>query len=204
MTLTEIMERVCLQAGLAIPNSYVGSTNRTVMELLTHAQEAGEELNRRAEWSKTYKDLTVSASASSVAIPNDFHRLIESAPVTENGADFSPVYPVQSSGAWRFIEMNPSAQRYYFISGGTMYFSPAFGADGGLVRYIRKTWIDSSGSYVAKFAADDNSPVFSGELMALGTLWRYKRAKGLPHEDILAEYEAEFARELLADRGVLR
>ena len=198
MTFKKIFDRVALQAGLPILGTYAGSTNRTALEMVLHCSEAGEEITRRAEWSQLYSEQAISSGASSVALPVDFHRLVMGRAIAFTNTPFTPVLPVPAADAWDFIKAMPSSQPYFFIRGGSIEFSPALTADATL-RYISKNWI--AGKTSDEITDDAYEPDFSGSLLALGTLWRYKRAKGVAHEDVLAEFEAELAREIAADRG---
>lgn len=49
--------------------------------------------------------------------------------------------------------------------------------------------------------ADDDRTLFPERLLAKGILWRWKRQKGLPFDDSLAEFEADLLQEINADRG---
>ena len=198
MTLSDILDRVCLQAGIGIPSAYASSSDRTAKELVLHAQEAGEEITRRAEWSKMYREEDIAADATSHPVPADFHRLIMGGAITLK-TSYLPILPVRGADQWAFVQEIPSLQRFFFIKSGAFLFSPAVSAAGATLRYVSKNWIvDGSDALIA----DTNEPVFSGSLLALGTLWRYKRSKGLPYEDSHAEFEAELAREIVSDRGI--
>lgn len=49
--------------------------------------------------------------------------------------------------------------------------------------------------------ADDDTTLFPERLLVKGVIWRWKRQKGLPYEDNLAEFEADLVQEINADRG---
>lgn len=199
MMIGEILTRVCELGNLVTPASFTGSTDSTAKMLLAHAVETGEEITRRAEWSKLFRSQAIAASASSIALPDDFHRMIKGGSIVLGGTSYGPVLPVKSMDQWQFLSVVPSTQRFFFISNGSVLFSPAIGADGATMHYVSRYWITDG---TDEITSDENEPVFSGELMALGVLWRYKRAKGAQFADTASEFEAELARELAADRGV--
>ena len=198
MNFKAIFDRVVLQAGLPVLGTYAGNTNRTALELVLHCTEAAEELIRRAEWSMLYSEQAVASGESSLTLPVDFHRLVSGRAIHLSATPFTPILPVPAADAWQLIKAMPSSQPYFFIKSGAIEFSPALTAD-AVVRYISAWWIDTKSS--DEIPDDTQEPDFSGSLLSLGTLWRYKRAKGIAHEDTLAEFEAEFAREIAADRG---
>ena len=201
MSLLTLMRRVSLQSSLPVFDTIVSNTDRTVIELLNAAHEAGEEITRRAEWSMLYAEDTVPALATSRTLPTGFHRLIQGGAISYAASPFTPILPVKAADVWLAISNAPSAQPYYFIKSGAIRFSPAIPTGGALVRYVTGNWISSNGSPVSTFATDADTPYFTEPLLALGTLWRYKRMKGLQFDDIEAEFEAELAREIAADRG---
>lgn len=204
MSLLTAINRTCAQAGLPTFDAFysvVGSAasqGRTATELLALAHEAGEEITRRAEWSQLYNSTTSAIGVSTVALPSDFHRLIQgNAIYTRNG---SPVMPVRSFDAWTVISGTPSSQMHYFIQNGLINFAPAL-RNPVTIRYISKNWILNGSTPTDAFSDDDDTTRFTDTLLSLGVLWRYKRAKGLAYADSQAEFEAELSREIMADRG---
>lgn len=199
MTFKKIFDRVALQAGLPVLATYAGSTNRTAMELVLHCTEAGEEITRRAEWSNLFVGELIPAATQIHPLPVDFHRLIKGRALYHDTTPHTPILPVRGKDAWRLIRKTPSAQPYFCIDVGDIWFAPPLTLDARLL-YVSKNWINSQET--DEITNDAHEPDFSGSLLALGTLWRYKRAKGLEHQDVLAEFEAELAREIAADRGL--
>lgn len=199
MSLLDIANRVAYQASLATFRRVHSNNDRTAQEILAMAQEAGEEIARRAEWSKMYKEDAVSSGETYKAIPSDFHRLIQGGAITL--ATGRPVMPVKGADQWRFLSAVPSTSPHYFIKASQFLFSPAL-SSAATIAYVSKNWVLSNTSELDAFATDDDTVQFPEPLLALGILWRYRRSKGLQYEDIEAEFEAELAREIRADRGV--
>ncbi len=198
MTFKKIFDRVALQAGLPILATYAGNTDRTALELVLHCTEAGEEITRRAEWAKLYTEQTLTSGSATYSLPVDFHRLVTGNAISLAATPFTPILPVPAADAWQFIKAMPSTQPYFFLKNGNIEIAPALSANATL-RYVSKNWIGTKAT--DEITDDAAEPDFSGSLLALGTLWRYKRSKGLEHQDVLAEFEAELAREITADRG---
>lgn len=199
MSLTTIMNRVCPQIGVSVPAAIASGTDKTSIDLMTHCYEAGEEIISRAEWPLLYRELSVAALASSVAIPADFDRFIQGGAVTRNGTGYEPIMPVRGAEAWRFLEKVPSTQPHYFVDGSTLRFSPALTSSGGIVRYVSRNWIEGG---QAAFVLDADEPDIPETLLALGIVWRFKAAKGRPYADLQEEFEAELAREIRFARGI--
>uniref|UniRef100_UPI0005B4F2DA phage adaptor protein n=1 Tax=Rhizobium fredii TaxID=380 RepID=UPI0005B4F2DA len=164
----------------------------------TLAQEAGDEIARRADWQKTLKSLTVTASPEN--FPSNFQRLTPGGAVRKSDGTF--IRPVTNSGQWAVIVGVPSTTPYFFMKGGQFLFSPTSAAVSAVIDYVSKNWVlnDPAGEQ-AIFSADDDTTLFPERLLVKGIVWRWKRQKGLAFEDNLAEFEADLAQEINADRG---
>lgn len=66
------------------------------------------------------------------------------------------------------------------------------------VHYVSRNWAGT------KDQADQNGDtfVFPDRLMETGIVYRWRRQKGLPYDDQIAEHEAEIESALRADRGL--
>lgn len=198
MTLLSAINRVCDIVSLSQFDSVYGSDEPNAQTMVAFAQEAGDEIARRADWQKLLK--SHAAAASPETLPGDFQRLTPGGPVRTAAGVF--VRPVTNSGQWAVIAGIPSATPYFFISGGQMLFSPAPAAASAVIDYVSKNWVlhDPDGTH-ASFTADDDTTLFPERLLVKGIVWRWKRQKGLAYEDNLAEFEADLAQEINADRG---
>ena len=202
MSLIDVITRVSLQASLPVFDLIVTNTDRTATELLNACHEAGEEITRRAEWSKLYASSAIPEGSATFTVPTNFHRLIQGGSIVYNASPFTPLHPVKAADVWAAVSGAPSARPHFFIKGGVVNFSPVIPAGGATMNYVVKNWILHNSIPKDRFVADEDTVQFSEALLALGTLWRYRRMKGLSFEDSLAEFEAELAREISADRGV--
>ncbi|MQV46535.1 hypothetical protein [Sinorhizobium medicae] len=198
MTLLSAINQVCDIVSLSQFDSVYGSDEPNAQTMVAMAQEAGDEIARRADWQKTLKSHTAAASPEN--LPTEFQRLTPGGSVRTSAGAF--VRPVTNSGQWAVIVGIPSTQPYFFIKAGQMLFSPASAAASAVIDYVSKNWVlnDPAGPQ-ATFAADDDTTLFPERLLVKGVIWRWKRQKGLAYEDNLAEFEADLAQEINADRG---
>lgn len=202
MSLLTISQRVAAIVSIKKPTIVVGGDD-TILEVLALANQTGEELMRRGEWSRLYQEQAVGATQSAIALPADFHRLIQGGAVMEGGASTSFIRGATSSDQWRLLKKSTSTQPYFFINGGSIEFYPDTTANGANVAYVSKYWVKPvTGPNKIEFTSDDDIALFSEELMVKGVVWRWRRNKGLDYQDQLAEFEADFVTELKADRGV--
>jgi hypothetical protein len=160
--------------------------------------EAGREISTRAEWPDMFVTLTVNGSVSSETLPTDFDRLSERGSVRLNKTGFSPVKQIVAPDTWELVSARNSTTPYYHLVDGKVYFSPALDSDGAKVRYITRNWVSGD---VAEVTQNSETVLFPEELLAQGTIIRWRRLKGLDFEDLLMEFEADLARRSTAKRG---
>ena len=68
--------------------------------------------------------------------------------------------------------------------------------------YISKNWCESSGGTdQALWAADTDTGILSEELMTLGLIWRWQKAKSLDYAESFRTYENQVAAAMSRDGG---
>jgi hypothetical protein len=71
------------------------------------------------------------------------------------------------------------------------------------LEYISKSWVQSAtGSPQATFLADTDVSVIPEDIIILGMKWRWRRMKGRPFDDEMAEYEAAVEYRARTDRSI--
>lgn len=199
MTLLTAVNEVCDVVSLDRFSTVYGNTDPNAQTMLELAQQAGDEIARRADWQEMLKSLTVTASPENV--PSNFQRLTPGGAVRKSDGTF--IRPITNSGQWAIITGVPSTTAYVFRKDGQFLFSPTSAAVSAVIDYVSKNWIINSSTEKAAFSADDDTTLFPERLLVKGVTWRWKRQKGLPFEDQLAEFEADLVQEINADRGAL-
>jgi len=199
MTLLSAINEVCDVVSLDQFESVYGSNDPNAQTMVALAQEAGDEIARRADWQRMLA--THTAAGSPENLPEDHQRMTPGGAVRTATGDF--FRPITNSSQWAVIVGIPSVQPYFFVRGQQILFSPAASAVGAVIEYLSKFWVlhDPDGPQ-ATLSADDDTPLFPERLLVKGVIWRWKRQKGLPYEDNLAEFEADLLQEINADRGV--
>ncbi|MCA1403699.1 hypothetical protein I6F26_03665 [Ensifer sp. IC3342] len=198
MTLLSAINEVCDVVSLDQFESVYGSSDPNAQTMLALAQEAGDEIARRADWQRMLAQHTATASPEN--LPSDFQRMTPGGSVRKSDGTF--VRSVTNSGQWAVIVGIPSTTAYFFIKGAQILFSPASAAVGAVIDYLSKNWVlTDPGGPQATLTADDDTTLFPERLLVKNIIWRWKRQKGLPFEDNLAEFEADLEQEINADRG---
>ncbi|KQW62702.1 MULTISPECIES: hypothetical protein [unclassified Ensifer] len=198
MTLLSAINQVCDVVSLDQFDSIYGSNDPNARTMVALAQEAGDEIARRADWQQLLKERV--ALSSPEPLPEDYERLTPGGAVRSAAGAF--YRPITNSSQWAVIVGVVSAQPYFFIKGNQILFSPAATGVGSVIEYVSKFWVlhdpDGPGDTLE---ADDDTTLFPERLLVKGILWRWKRQKGLPFDDNLAEFEADLLQEINADRG---
>jgi len=197
MSIGDVLPEILTECGIDVASPDISSNDFQMKQLANLVNVAGRDINERVEWAGATASLPVPATSASIALPSDFQEMAEHGAVTLDGGAYTPVRPVLAPAMWQMLKAGASAQPYYHIDSGAINFSPVIPTGGATVRYISKNWLGT------KDAVTDNAdePVFPSGLLARGVIWRWKRQKGLPFDDLLAEYEADIEAAIKADRG---
>ena len=197
MTAEAILTNILLEIGLDRPSPQLTSGDYEIRQIKAFMNAAGKDICRRAEWSRLYRELVVPGNVSAMALPDEFQEMAEKGAVRLNKSGFHPVRPIIAPEQWDFLSSRPSIQPFYHLAGGEILFSPALDSGGAKIRYVSKHWVNNK----AEITQNSDHLLIPERLVEKGTIWRWKRQKGLPYDDILAEFEADLIAEIKADRG---
>jgi len=188
MTLLTIAKGLAKTVGLPVPDSVIGSTDRTWIEVAEHANATGEELARRVDWGQLTATTTLTGDGTALAhsMPAGFSRLARGVAVKGTGI----VRPL-SQPEWETLTAVEGTPRYFLLREDVIRFWPYL-ANAATVTATYQTgnWCDNGTS---AFATDDDSPLMDEALFQKGLELRWRRAKGMPYADHEAEYEAAIA-----------
>lgn len=196
MTIATILPGVLAECGIDRIAPAIMEPSFEMRQVLALMNAAGVDISTRAEWQGQSADLSAS-SVASILLPADFQELAEDGAVILGSGD--PVRRVLSPAMWQLLTKNPSYDPHFHIRNGAILFSPAVASGGVTVRYQTKNWLAGGKSAIT---ADTDQTVWPEHLLARGTIWRWKRQKGLPYDDLIAEFEADLSTAVKADRGV--
>lgn len=191
-TLLELIQSVCGELGLQIPNQVVSSQDPQIMQLLGILNRFGKDLVRVFEWQElTYNAAIVMASGVRLYdLPADWNRQI---PTTEweSGKRWPVRGPVTSRNwtAYKGSYVNAGIDtRFRIIRNRIELLDDPANGDTLSFEYISKNWVErASGLRTDAFESDDDSYVFPEELMQEGLRLRWKKAKGLTYDQ--ADYD---------------
>lgn len=198
MSLLTLVQDAADRLGIVRPSLVVGSADQQVRQLLGLAQEEGKELARRHPWQGITKEKTFTAAATETqtgVIPSDFDRIV-------NGTFFNRTLKRRVEGPlnapeWQNYKASTTTVLFdaYRIRGDVMLLAPTPTAgDSYAFEYVSTFWCTTASSStptLAAFEADTDIGLINEEIMTLGVVWRFLKAKGLDYSEPFRSYEAQ-------------
>jgi hypothetical protein len=197
MSLKSVIDEVCDEVSIDRMDTIYGNDDPDALTMLDLAQQAGDEIARRADWQALLREGAIASSGT--PLPDDFQRLTPGGGIRT--ADGLFARPVTNSAQWSVISTVGSAQPYYFISSGAIRIAPASAGVDAVIDYLSASWIKNGSEWKARYTVDDDTAVFPERLLMKNIVWRWRRQVGLAYDDQLAEFEADLVQEINADRG---
>ena len=192
---------MCQNAAVACvfpsPASIIGNSDQTAQQLLVLAGREGAQLSRAKNWSRLIKEhtFTLATGDQDYALPDDFRWII---PQTTYDRDNDRIVlnPINSQ-EWQYLKAWSTIAgltRRARIRAGRLEFEQTItAADNGKTiafEYLSSYWIDvaAGGSPKASFTLDSDITLVDSDILVLGLVWRFRRAKGLEYETEMQEY----------------
>jgi len=205
LSLLTIIQDAADRLGIPRPTSVVGTSDTQIRQLLGLAQQEGKELARRGPWEVLTKEKTITTTATETqtgGIPSDFDRMIEGS-FYNRTQDRKVVGPL-SSQKWQALKTGLYNLIWdaYRIRGGDLLMNPVPEAGDTLAyEYISTNWCTNAAGDTTQSAwlADDDLPLLDAELITLGVVWRFLKAKGLDYSEPFRTYQQEVERRLSND-----
>lgn len=196
MTTGTAFTEIARHLGIEQSDIQFNGTQSEALQLRALMDEAGQDITRRGEWRNLFKRVSLAPLSQSQTLPADFQKIAATGVV-----EFAPYQVVQrcvSPELWAFLQSTSHATPRYRLMDASIEFSQPVPADGGVMEYISSHWC-GDGEVVISESTEINIPE---RLLVKHVIWSFKRMKGMPFDDALAEYEAALESELRANRGV--
>lgn len=224
VTVVEILNRAARKCSVTAPASWVSATDPTALEIKDFLDETREDIANRCDWiGPICKTVVITGNGTEdYDLPEDFFRLQrDDYAVYERFRTRRPCVPITRDGEWEYLDELgvTGANRYYRLRGyennWVISFKDALETDlTVVVNYVSTnwiagvaspTWVDDGDELVAdwledpdrvKSEFDDEEDVclLPRRLVEAGIVYRFRLRKGLPYQDVLAEYEILMAR----------
>lgn len=209
MTLLTIVQNSCDRLGITRPTAAYASTDQQILQIVGLAQQEGKELAKRHPWQAITKEKTFTTTAAetqSSAIPSDFDRFVDE--TMYNRSQTRGIAGPLSAQEWQF---NKSVVASTIIQafrqrGNSILITPTPTAGETVAyEYVSTNWCQSNTSVEqSAWAADTDTGILSEELMTLGVVWRWQKAKGLDYAESFRTYEVQVAQVSSRDGGKAR
>ena len=203
MSLTTITNSVCDRVGIPRPTTVVGNTDPGVRQLLALANEEGQELTSRHRWSGLIRECTfttVASPADLVVVAEGFDYILPG--TVWNRTTDRPVPPMtpETWQAYRASGSSGPTMRFR-IQDTALYLYPDPGAGTSMAfEFVTKNWNQTTGGVEQDaWANDTDTGLLNENLMALGLIWRWKKAKGMDYAEDFNAYERRVANAIARD-----
>lgn len=206
MSALDVLNSVLSEIGISKTSPELSdNTDADVVEIRNFMNLAGQEIARRADFSKLFVDAGTGGNISEYTLPDAFCRIPSKGTTVKlnKSGVFTPVIPVVSDASWALIKYkNPSDLYYYHQISNKIVFAPTLDGDGAIVTYISKYWVEDNVTGREVIQDNGDTLLIPESLVQKGAVWRWMRKKGLPYEDHFSEFEADLKTELDSNRGV--
>jgi hypothetical protein len=214
VTVLSIIQNSCQRLSLVQPSTVTGSTDRQVQQLFGLLNQTGHDLHNDLNWSDLMTEFTfttVNSDVQPVALPADMERPIPNTffnRSTRRGV-LGPITPQR----WQAIKAQPIFNVVYLSwrkRTGQFLMTPTPPAGQTIAfEYISKNWATGAVGQPdpgpkAAFTQDTDTSVFEEEMLTLGVIWRFLRAKGLDYAEELKDYEAQKEAKSAEEAGATR
>lgn len=207
MSLLTIVQNAAHRLGIPSPSAVIGTSDTQVKQLLGLAQQEGIELARMGPWQALVKEKTFTATATETqtsVLPDDFGWIIEGSfwNRTASRKVMGPLDPQK----WQALKTGlfVSIWDAYRIRGSSLMMNPTPSAgDSMAFEYVSSYWCTSADGLTERsaWAADDDVAKLREELITLGVIWRFLKAKGLDYSEAFRTYQMEITRDMGRDGG---
>ena len=196
MTCLQMVQTACKRIGILSPNVAVQSSDQQITQLLALMEEEGQEGAWRAQWT----GVQVEAVFTTVASENQgsLDTIAPSCSYIVNDTIWNrtlrrPVYGPKSEQDWqqsKAMQINGPFNSFR-LQRNNLYFYPApVAGQTCAFEYITTNWISTlNGSTSETWTNDGDKPLIDDKVLILGTIWRWKAAKGLDYAEDFVKYE---------------
>jgi hypothetical protein len=198
----QLIQRVCKRIGISVPNAAYTSSDLQVQQLVELANEEGQEQASRYQWQALQREATFTTVAAELqtslaAITTGFGWIVND--TIWNRTLRRPVYGPDSLQDWqqqKAIQIAGPFNRYRIIANNIRFYPVPAAGQTCAFEYITNQWTAAGGT---EYQSDTDTSLLDDTTMILGTIWRWKQAKGMTYAEDFAKYERRIAELLQRD-----
>lgn len=206
MTLLTVVQNAMTQVGLDPPSAVYSSTAELVRQMKALVMVEGRKLLDDCDWQKLLTARTFTSAATnnqSADPPTDFLRMANGSRMWNEANDFEIPGPINADEYNELIVRAVSTlPQYWRIIGGVLYIVRSTSGQTIRYEYITNKWILQAGVTAAtSLSADTDTFRVPENVLELGLVWRFKKAKGLEYAEDMRDYELALAAAKLQNVG---
>lgn len=207
-TLLQIIQTVCRRIGILSPNTVASSSDQQILQLLSICEEEGQEQATRYAWETlqneaTFTTVAAQAQTSLAAITSGYDYIVNN--TIWNRTLRRPVYGPKSQQDWqqsKAVQLNGPFNSFRIVGGVINFYPSPVAGQVCAFEYVSKNWILTSvGGTAAIWSNDADTTLLDDQLIILGTIWRWKQAKGLDYAEDFNKYERRINDAMGRDAG---
>lgn len=201
----QIIQTVCKRIGILPPNVAVTSTDPQIQQIVALSEEEGQELCQRYTWQQLQTQVTFLTVAAQVqgtlaAIAPGIKYIIND--TIWNRTLRRPVYGPKSPPEWQQSianQINGPFNSFRIIQDAINFYPNPVAGQTCAFEYMSRNW--ANGANGETWASDADTSKLDDQLIVLGTIWRWKQAKGLDYAEDFTKYERRVADASNRDAG---
>jgi hypothetical protein len=205
-TCLQIIQSVCRRIGITSPGSVVTNSDIQIQQLLELSNEEGQEQADRYQWQTLQREATFTTVATQIQASLDtiapgWNYIVND--TIWNRSLRRPVYGPRSQQDWqqqKAMQINGPFNSYRIISNSLNFYPVPTAGQTCAFEYMSLNWVNST-SASSSWLVDTDTPYIDDQLLILGTLWRWKQAKGLNYAEDFAKYERRMSDLMGRDSG---
>lgn len=196
LTCLQIIQTVCKRIGITSPNTAFGSYDPQIIQLLAISEEEGQEQATRYPWESLQTEATFTTLATQ--LQGDLSTIAQGCDYIINDTIWNrtlrrPVYGPRSQADWqqqKAMQINGPFNSYRIIADQINFYPIPVAGQTCAFEYQSKNWITpAGGGSSSAWTSDTDTPKLNDQLIILGTIWRWKNAKGLDYSEDFSKYE---------------
>lgn len=199
MSLLTIVQNAVDRIGFgSTPSTVIGNTDKTAKQMLALVNQEGIALSK-FKWEALVKEYTFALADGDqdYATPAGFRYMIPDS--TWNRDSKRPVRTPITSQEWQFYKgwstVTGLTLRARIRNRELEFDQDITSADTGKIiayEYVSSYWVEDVGSTAkGSFTVDTDTGILDEELLTLGLIWRFKKAKGLVWQEDFLDYKNE-------------
>lgn len=207
-TCLQIIQTVCKRIGILSPNAAMGSSDSQIIQLVALSEEEGQEQATRYAWEALQTEATFTTVATQIqgnlsTIAPGFDYIVND--TIWNRTLRRPVYGPKSQAGWqqdKAMQINGPFNSFRIINEAINFYPVPVAGQSCYFEYQTRNWITTStASTSSTWTSDADTPKLNDQLIALGTIWRWKQAKGLDYSEDFTKYERRLVDAMGRDAG---